>query len=83
MVILINKENIFFVTSPPAFSYSQLTIETVEQDVIFSKLTIKIPEHENLFIVNFEHISHPVLLFLLLTLNLQSRAGLFVTVPIL
>ena len=33
-----------------------------------SKLTIKTPEGSGLFIVNFEHISHLVLLFLLLTL---------------
>ena len=41
---------------------------------ICSKLTIKTPErrdwrHSGVFIVNFEHISHLVLDFLLLTLN--------------
>ena len=41
---------------------------------ICSKLTIKIPErrqwrHSGIFIVNFEHISHLVLVFLLLTLS--------------
>ena len=36
---------------------------------ICSKLTMKIPERRHIFIVNFEHISHPVLLFLLLTLS--------------
>ena len=41
---------------------------------ICSKLTIKTPERRHLrrsgvFIVNFEHISHLVLVFLLLTLN--------------
>ena len=40
----------------------------------FSKLTIKTPERRHLrrsgvFIVNFEHISHRVLVFLLLTLS--------------
>ena len=40
-----------------------------------SKLTIKIPEQRQwrrsgIVIVNFEHISHLVLLFLLLTLNM-------------
>ena len=40
-----------------------------------SKLTIKTPELRNwrrsgVFIVNFKHISHPVLVFLLLTLNM-------------
>ena len=42
---------------------------------VCSKLTIKIPERRRLgrsgiFIVNFEHISHLVLVFLLLTLNM-------------
>ena len=39
---------------------------------ICSKLTIKIPERQrrsSVFFVNFEHISHLVLAFLLLTLN--------------
>ena len=41
---------------------------------IFSKLTIKTPErrhwrHSGVFLVIFKHISHLVLLFLLLTLN--------------
>ena len=42
---------------------------------ICSKLTIKIPEGRQMrrsgtFILNFEHISHLVLVFLLLTLNI-------------
>ena len=42
---------------------------------IYSKLTIKTPErhhwrHSGVFIVNFEHISHLVLVFLLITLNM-------------
>ena len=42
---------------------------------ICSELTIKIPERRHwrrsgIFIVNFEHISHLVLVFLLLTLNM-------------
>ena len=42
---------------------------------ICSTLTIKIPERRHwdrsgIFIVNFEHISHLVLVFLLLTLNM-------------
>ena len=41
----------------------------------FSKLTIKIPERRQwhrsgVFIINFEHSSHLVLVFLLLTLNM-------------
>ena len=45
-----------------------------------SKLTIKAPEQHHwrrsgIFIVNFEHISHLVLVFLLLTLNIQLSAG--------
>ena len=34
-----------------------------------SKLTIKTPERRRVFIVNLEHISHLVLVFLLLTLS--------------
>ena len=45
------------------------------------KLTIKIPERRHwscfsVFIVNFEHISHLFLVFLLLTLSWQMPAGL-------
>ena len=36
---------------------------------ICSKLTIKTPRRSGVFIVNFEHISHLVLVFLLLTLS--------------
>ena len=42
----------------PAFTCSNLTIETLEQ-------------------VNFEHISHLVLVFLLLSLNMYLPAGMF------
>ena len=42
---------------------------------ICSKLTIKTPERRQWRIVNFEHISHLVLLFLLLTLNMLLPAG--------
>ena len=46
---------------------------------ICSKLTINTPERghwhrSGVFIVNFEHISHLVLVFLLLTLNMQLPA---------
>ena len=47
---------------------------------ICSKLTIKTPERchwrrSDVFIVNFEHISHLVLVFLLLALNMQLPAS--------
>ena len=51
-------------TSQPAFSYSNLTIETLEPRCkMCSKLTIKPPKRRQWrrfggFIVNFEHISH-------------------------
>ena len=56
---------------------SKLTIETPRCEIC-SKLTIKTPERHassqwrrsGVFIVNFEHISHVVLVFLLLTLNM-------------
>ena len=48
---------------------------------ICSKLTIKTPErhhspHSGIFIVNFEQISHIILMFLLLTLSKWMLAGL-------
>ena len=54
---------------------SKLTIETLETNCEISlKLTIKTLKRRQwrrsgVFIANFEHISHLVLLFLLLTLN--------------
>ena len=43
-----------------------------------NKNTITTPEcRSGVFIVNFEHISHLFLVFLLLTLNMQTLAGLF------
>ena len=58
----------------PAITCSKLTIETLEQGVKCSNLAIKIPERRHwhrsgIFNVNFEHISHLVLVFLLLTLS--------------
>ena len=43
-------------------------IDTRKRWEIWSKLTIKTPDH-GVFIVNFEHISYLFLVFLLLTLN--------------
>ena len=48
----------------PAFTCSKLTIDTLR--------TCRL---SGVFIVNFEHISHLVLVFLLLTLNMQLPAG--------
>ena len=45
---------------------------------ICSKLTIKTRRRSGVFIVNFEHFSHLVLVFLLLTLNMWLPTGLFV-----
>ena len=61
-------------SSHPVFTCSNLTIETLEQDFKCLKLTIKIPERSRwclsgVFIVNTEHISHLVLVLLLLTLS--------------
>ena len=47
---------------------------------IYLKLTIKTPERRqlrssNVFIVNFEHVSHFVLMFLLRTLNMELPNG--------
>ena len=48
---------------------------------ICSKLTINTPEQRQLrlsgvFIVNSEHISHLILMFLLISLNMQLPAGM-------
>ena len=64
---------ILFIATQPAFTCSNLTIETLTV-----KLTIKIPERRQwrrskcqcIFIVNFEHNLHFVLVFLLLTWNM-------------
>ena len=57
----------------PTILCSKLTTETLEQGVN-SKLTLKTPKQHHwrrsgFFIVNFEHNSHLVLVFLLLTLS--------------
>ena len=67
--------------SQPAITCLKLTIETLEQGVIRSKLTIKIPKRRQwcrsgIFIVNFEHISHLALVFLLLTLSRLMPSGI-------
>ena len=46
----------------PAITCPKLMIETLEQGVKYGRLS-------GVFIVNFEHISHLVLVFLLLTLS--------------
>ena len=56
----------------PATTCSKFTIETSCE--ICPKLTIKTPERHQwrrsgVFLVNFEHISHLILVFLLLTLS--------------
>ena len=61
----------------PAFTCSKIAIETLEQGLKYVKLTIKTPERRHwccsgLFTVNLEHISHLVLVFLLLILTIAS-----------
>ena len=65
-----------------AFTGSKLTIRALEQGVKYVQelkqtisLQIFLRHPPGVFIVNFEHISYLVLLFLLLTLNLQLPAG--------
>ena len=73
-------------TTQPVFTCSKLTIETLEQGVKYvPKLIIKTPERRQLrrsgvFIVNFEHIPHLVLMFPSLTLNMLFPAGKLLTV---
>ena len=54
--------------SQPASTCSRLTIETVEQGVKYVQSLQW--RGSGVFIVNFEHISHLALVFLLLTLNM-------------
>ena len=48
-----------------------MQLETTQPAITYSKLTIEAPEQGafKVFINNFEHISHLVLVFLLLTLS--------------
>ena len=71
--MVINKSNVF---SFPVGIYLPKVNDrnTRTRCDICSKLTIKTPKRRHwrrsgVLIVNFEHISHPILLFLLLTLN--------------
>ena len=71
--------------SQPAFTCLKLieARSTRTRCEICSKLTMKIPERcqlrrSGIFIVNFEHISHLVLVFLLLILNMQLPAGMLI-----
>ena len=62
-----------------AFTCSGLTIEALEQGVKYvQSLKTQGQRHgrrSGVFIVNFEHISYLVLVFLLLTLNSKYRLG--------
>ena len=66
---------IHYHTSQSAITGSNVAIESTRTRCeIYSKLTVKTPERRQLhcsgvFIVNFEHISHLVLVSLLLTLS--------------
>ena len=73
LLITMNISSVF-----PAIIYlfkvnNENTITVCE---ICSKLTIKTTERSGVFIVNFEQISHIVLLLLLLNLNKWMSAGL-------
>ena len=61
-------------TTQPAITCSEITTDTRTRFEIYSKLTIKTAKRRHwrcsgAFIVNFEHILHLVLVFLLLTLS--------------
>ena len=59
--------------SQPAYICWNLTIETLEQGVKYGHQGVKY-EHQSgaigVFIVNFKYISHLILVFLLITLNM-------------
>ena len=61
---------IFDSTAQPAITCSKLTIETLEQGVKYvQSLKLRQCRRSGVFIINFEEISHLVLVFLLLTLS--------------
>ena len=64
--ILIKKKR----ESQPAFTCSKITIETLEQGVKYVQW-----RSSGVFIVNFEHISRLIQVFLLLTLSNEMPAG--------
>ena len=74
--IAISLLALVFTTHPAGISLLKVNNgNTRKISEICSKLTINTPEqrqwhHSSVFIVNFEHISHLVLLFLLLTLDM-------------
>ena len=55
------RKKIKFVDIQSAFTFSKLTVETLEQSVKYVQMANGI---------NFEHVSHLILVFLLLTLNM-------------
>ena len=57
-------------TNPSNYMFNVISTNTKTRCEICSKLTIEIPEQRH---VNFEHISHLIQMFLLLTLNMQLR----------
>ena len=57
-----SKTYLVIVATQSAFTCSKLTIKTLEQGV-------KYVRRSGVFIVNLEHISHLILVFLLLTLS--------------
>ena len=74
----LQKTNAFFPSANHMFKVNNKNTRCE----ICSTLTIKTPEwrqwrHSGVFIVNFEHVSHLVLVFLLLTLSRQMPAGSF------
>ena len=75
---------VWVVLTHAAFTCSKSIIEKKEMYEICSKLIIEIPERRHwrrscVFMVNFEQISHIVLLFPLLTLNKYIPTGYFFT----
>ena len=76
---LTGQKNDFCKISLESFIFKVLLLQEIilklsQPAITCSKVTIKTPErrhrrHSGVFIVNFEHISHLVLVFLLLTLS--------------
>ena len=56
----------------PEITCSKLTIETLEKGLKYAQSQRR---RSGVFTVNFEHISHLVLMFLLSTLSMQTLTG--------
>ena len=69
-ILFLDYEECNFISYSPVGNYMfKGKIVTLKQGVKYAQKLTRRPERRRFFIVNFEHISHLVLVFLLLTLS--------------